>query len=149
VLHTIKLDEGELFGQFCAYSSLVRLGPRRGVFLSTVPMVETGQGVIRVWREWLIQRAKSLQEMESELGMTEALEEPNELSRSFTTNAPLVGKDPCILWTDYKRNVGIKVAVKSKDGKCYKDTLDLDDVPLSFTIEIQGGYMPPFKNLPT
>ena len=136
VLHTINLDADELFGQFCAYSSLVRLGPRRGVFLSTVPIVVQGQGVMRVWREWLRDRARELRQYELE-GHEEA--EKEGLERRFSTMCPDIEKDGNIMWTDYKRNVGLRVAVTSKDDKCYEDPEgELDDVSLSFSFEIQG-----------
>ena len=133
VLHTINLDGDELFGQFCAYSSLVILGPRRGVFLSTVPIVTPGQGVMRVWRQWLRDRARDLRKLEFESGNSK-----DSLERSFTTEYPNVGHDPHIMWTDYRHNVGLRVAVRSRDGKCYDLDGDLDDVPLGFTFEIQG-----------
>lgn len=140
VSHVINLDADELFGQFCAYSSLVRLGPRRGVFLSTVPIVSVGQGVMRVWRQWLRDRARESRRSEQE--NSKSSHEPI-LNRSSTTLCPNIGQDTYIMWTDYRRNVGLRVAVYSRDGKCYDDGSDLDEVPLSFSIEIQGTSLLP------
>ncbi|RKU48847.1 hypothetical protein DL546_007599 [Coniochaeta pulveracea] len=53
---TIHLDESALFAQLCAVTSLVKLGPRRGLFLSHV---NVGEGLIRVWRDWLAARARA------------------------------------------------------------------------------------------
>ena len=134
VVYTINLDSEELFGQFCAYSSLVTLGPRRGVFLSAVPIVEPKQGTIRIWKEWLCERARELRKLEVE-GATEV--EPV-LERSSTTAFPDVGQDQNIMWTDYRRNVGLKVAVRCREERCYDESPGLDTIPLAFDFEIQG-----------
>ena len=131
VMHNISLDADELFGQFCAYSSLVRLGPRRGVFLSTVPIVVQGQGVMRVWREWLRDRARDLKRLEKESDSSHV-----ERTSMFLDQA--IGQDKSIMWTDYRRNVGLRVHVISRDGKCYESKNDLEDQSLGFAIEIKG-----------
>jgi len=132
VIHTLNLDADELFGQFCAYASLVRLGPRRGVFLSNVHIVPSGQGVMRVWKTWLQDRAQDLwQEERKPVG---------EIHPPPTTAAdcPSIGLDKNIMWTDYRKNVGLRVAIRDRDGRCYgEDASDYDDVPMSFSIEIQ------------
>ena len=133
VMHTINLDAEELFGQFCAYSSLVRLGPRRGVFLSTVPIVEPRQGTMRVWKEWLCEQARELRRQE-----VEGLISQPEVERSSTMASANVGQDQSIMWTDYRRNVGLKVAVKCRERRCYDEGDDLDDISLAFDVEIQG-----------
>ncbi|KJZ77935.1 hypothetical protein HIM_02572 [Hirsutella minnesotensis 3608] len=46
----IDLDEGELFSQLCAGVNVVQQSARPGLFLSHV---NTCDGVIRVWRNWL------------------------------------------------------------------------------------------------
>lgn len=136
VLHNINLDAGELFGQFCAYANLVRLGPRRGVFLSTVPIVNPGNGVMRVWREWLRDRAKQAVKEGNEV------EEDAALARSSTTLRANIGQDEHVMWTDYHRNVGLRTAVYDKKGNSHGDDTDLDDVSLSFSVEIKGRFLP-------
>ncbi|EXJ90237.1 hypothetical protein A1O1_03336 [Capronia coronata CBS 617.96] len=131
VLHNMNLDADELFGQFCAYASLVRLGPRRGVFLSNAHLVQSGQGVMRVWKQWLQDRACELYEREQNPGI--------EMDRAPTKSDTSIGSDKNILWTDYKKNVGLRVAIRDRDGRCHgKDPCELDDLPLSCSIEIQG-----------
>jgi hypothetical protein len=131
ILHTMNLDSDELFGQFCAYASLVKLGPRRGVFLSNERIVRSGQGVMRVWKQWLQDRAIELWQQEQEAGV--------ELNATSTTSCPTLGADKTIMWTDYRKNVGLRVAVRDVDGKCYgKDPSEFEDMPMSFSIEIQG-----------
>ncbi|RMZ79281.1 hypothetical protein DV737_g3501, partial [Chaetothyriales sp. CBS 132003] len=95
IVHSVHLDPEELFGQFCAYSSLVRLGPRRGLFLGIVPIVKPNQGTMRVWKNWLCERAREARRRHSEE------EDP-------ITPGPEAGQDPDIMWIDYRRNVGIK-----------------------------------------
>ena len=131
VVHTITLDGDELFGQFCAYSSLVRLGPRRGVFLSTIPIVESKQGWMRVWRYWLVERAREL----AKQGDGEDV-----LDRRPSKICPDVGNDRTILWTDDRRNVGLRFSVKCLEQRLYEGEDDLDDIPLGFQIEITGKH---------
>ncbi|ETI27335.1 hypothetical protein G647_09525 [Cladophialophora carrionii CBS 160.54] len=129
VTHTFNLDADELFGQFCAYASLVRLGPRRGVFLSNVHIVRSGQGVMRVWKQWLQDRAVELWEQEQQTGV--------QMDRTSTTSCPTIGADKNIMWTDYRKNVGLRVTVRDQEGRCYgKDASEFDDLPMSFAIEI-------------
>jgi hypothetical protein len=135
VTHIFNLDADELFGQFCAYASLVRLGPRRGVFLSNVHIVRSGQGVMRVWKQWLQDRARDLWQQERE--------ESHQRYGPPAQLCPATGADKNIMWTDYRKNVGLRVAVRDQEGRCYgADTCELDDTPVSFAIEIEGMYLP-------
>lgn len=135
VIHTLTLDAEELFAQFCAYASLVRLGPRRGVFLSTVHIVESGQGVMRVWREWLQDRARESRDREANPAI-------NLAQFSTTTTYRSIRDDKNIMWTDYRRNVGLRVAIRDLDGTSQDDRerLHLGDMSMSFSIEIQGKF---------
>ncbi|OAP59798.1 hypothetical protein AYL99_04800 [Fonsecaea erecta] len=135
VSHTLNLDPDELFGQFCAYASLVRLGPRRGVFLSNVHIVRSGQGVMRVWKQWLQDRALDLWQQEQE---TEGVQ----LGPTPTMSCPTIGADKNIMWTDYRKNVGLRVAVRDQNEACYGNRVsDVDNVQMSFSIEIQGEFL--------
>ncbi|KAL6248782.1 hypothetical protein RBB50_003844 [Rhinocladiella similis] len=155
VIHNLYLDADELFCQFCAYASLVRLGPHRGVFLSNVHIVQPGQGVMRVWKQWLQDRAQELWCVESELA-SQSQPQPQSTSSSTRNNPPTttssssssspssqnnrpnIGLDKNILWTDYRKNVGLRVAIRDREGKCYtQDPSEYEDTPMSFCIEIQ------------
>lgn len=129
VVYTINLDADELFGQFCAYGQLVRLTQRRGVYLSSVNIVEANEGIIRVWRPWLLDRGRELYEAERKGALPK-------LERSSTTVCPAFRTDPTILWTDARKNVGLKVAVRFRDERFYGDQ-DLDNETLSCDLEIQ------------
>jgi hypothetical protein len=50
----VFLDEGELFSQLCAVTNLVKVGPKRELFLSHVNI---NDGLIRVFRDWLAAQA--------------------------------------------------------------------------------------------
>lgn len=144
IKHWIHLDGGELFGQFCAYSSLVRLGPRRGVFLSTVNVVEPGQGIIRVWRDWLTERCRvDCKDLDAGLNQDEELIQPTiECYPDLTT-------DRAILWIDYTKTVGLRLKVndRSPDKRVLSDALDADDEPLFCEMEIEGIAVPDLCDL--
>ncbi|KAF4970791.1 hypothetical protein FSARC_2261 [Fusarium sarcochroum] len=78
----INLDEGELFSQLCAVTSLVKQGPRSGLFISHVNIVD---GVVRVFRNWLADMASK--------------QDP---SHTGSEN---------IIWVDKHDNVGIRFSV--------------------------------------
>ena len=132
ITHALNIDSGELFTQFCAYASLVRLGPRRGVFLSTVHIVESGEGVMRVWTEWLQDRAAETKKLEEE-------EKEDTLQRTPTDLKPSIADDKSIIWTNYKRNTGLRVAVRDTQRRSTSDQNEsVDDIPLTFSVEIKG-----------
>lgn len=131
ITHALNIDSNELFTQFCAYASLVRLGPRRGVFLSTVHIVESGEGVMRVWRKWLQDRAAETKKFEED-------ETEERLQRTPTDIKPLIADDKSIIWTNYKRNTGLRVVVRDTQRRSTSAQDDSDDLPLTFAVEIKG-----------
>jgi hypothetical protein len=136
IKHNIHLDSNELFGQFCAYANLVRLGPRRGVFLSTIPIVESKQGWMRVWRYWLLDRAREhVAEADTNGNPAGALQR-----RPTYAHPEDIGNDCRVLWTDDRRNVGLHFEVSCADPRIYQTECqdDVDDMPLIFEISITG-----------
>ncbi|KAH8681053.1 hypothetical protein BX600DRAFT_445656 [Xylariales sp. PMI_506] len=89
--HEVSLDASELFSQLCTVINLVKIGPRRGLFLSCVNIIE---GVARIWREWLTSQA-----------------ELSANPRSTKKAASLGPFDSSILWADRTMNVGLRVRV--------------------------------------
>jgi hypothetical protein len=131
ITHNLNIDSDELFTQFCAYASLVRLGPRRGVFLSTVHLVQTGEGVMRVWREWLEERAAETKNWDDE---KEAA-----LERTPTDTPPSIANEKSIIWTNSRRNTGLRVTVRDVQRRFTSGSDGpSDDLPLSFVVEIKG-----------
>lgn len=99
---TVHLDEGEMFSQLCAVTNMVKTGPRRGLFLSHVNI---NDGVVRVFRRWLIARAAG------------------------------EGEDEPILWTDRYKTVGLKFRVQENvDQRPALWSEDDEDPPLSYTL---------------
>ncbi|KAF9765872.1 hypothetical protein IL306_001797 [Fusarium sp. DS 682] len=78
----INLDDGEMFSQLCAVTNLVKEGPRSGLFISHVNIVD---GVIRVFRKWLAKMASK-----------------QDKSRSDSED---------IMWIDTHNSVGIRFSV--------------------------------------
>ncbi|EXM00161.1 hypothetical protein NOF04DRAFT_1029265 [Fusarium oxysporum II5] len=78
----VNLDDGEMFSQLCAVTNLVKEGPRSGLFISHVNIVD---GVIRVFRKWLAKMASR-----------------QDKSQSDSEN---------IIWIDTHNNVGIRFSV--------------------------------------
>ncbi|KAI0458618.1 F-box domain-containing protein, variant [Xylaria acuta] len=114
--YDVNLEAGELFTQLCAVTNLVKVGPRRGLFLSIDNVTD---GVIRVWRDWLREQAE----------------------RS-TTEQQQVGQrcpdDSSILWVDTSKNVGVKFRVLSREESQTPLLLSQDeDPPVSYTLEYQ------------
>ncbi|GAM84948.1 hypothetical protein ANO11243_029510 [Dothideomycetidae sp. 11243] len=94
---TIGLDPGEMFGQLCCATNLVKMAPRRNVMVS---IVEVSDGLIRVFRDWLAKRAGSV------------LEAGDDASGEGLT---LGHDDPGVLWVNNcDRAIGIKFRVRAK-----------------------------------
>jgi hypothetical protein len=147
--HIINLDSHELFSQFCTIANLVKIGPRRGVFLSVVNVEEK---VMRVWREWLESRSQASREEEMRK-RTEQEEPSEEINPDLTANDPKIPtteqeksipSSPSILWTDYKRNVGLLVTIKDRKWRNHATTTGPilipadEEQPASYSIEIKG-----------
>lgn len=125
VTHNINLDSHELFSQLCTVTNLVKVGPRRGVFLS---VVNVGDGVMRIWRDWLAKhKEKPSKAGEADAGETEV----NQLQKDR------------MLWTDSKKNVGLKVRIRERRWR--RDTPVLvpldDESPISYTIDLEGKFL--------
>ncbi|KAF5243046.1 hypothetical protein FANTH_8373 [Fusarium anthophilum] len=59
----VNLDDGEMFSQLCAVTNLVKEGPRSGLFISHVNIVD---GVVRVFRKWLAKMASRQDKSQSD-----------------------------------------------------------------------------------
>jgi len=106
VCQDIHLESHELFSQLCTIANLVKVGPKRGLFLSCV---NVGEGILRVWRDWLAQRAKEGQEKESE-----------------------------VLWADSKKTVGLRLRVVERETAPPHPPLRTgEDPPVSYTLQYE------------
>ncbi|KAF7508832.1 hypothetical protein GJ744_008709 [Endocarpon pusillum] len=149
--HIINLDSHELFSQFCTIANLVTIGPRRGLFLSVVTVEDK---VMRVYRDWLEERAgasreeekrksknKQRQEAATEATNFDPTIEGTELQEQEHEQARDIGSSPSILWTDDKRNVGLLVTIKDRKWRAGAGPLLVsadEEQPASYSIEIKG-----------
>ena len=92
MLRNINLDSGESFSQLCVKTHLVSPGPRSGVFGS---LVTVSDGLVRIWRDWLSERAAA---------SNGAISKPTNEEESHLRT----------LWLDNRRNVGLQVQVKER-----------------------------------
>ena len=113
VSQNVNLEAHELFSQLCFTAGLVQMGPRRGVFLSNVDIIE--KKFFRIWRQWLAEKAKSADD-------------------ASPTNCD------DLVWVDSNHVSGLKVKVKER--KWRRDTPVLlqrdEDVAVSYSLELEG-----------
>jgi hypothetical protein len=145
--HIINLDSHELFSQFCTIANLVKIGPRRGVFLSVVNVEEK---VMRVWREWLEAQAQASKEEEKRTRLQGDGAGEGELDPSADEIAEQtfereqesdIKSSPAVLWTDYKHNVGLRVTIKDRKLRTRDAPILMsadEEQPVSYSIEIKG-----------
>ena len=137
VAHTVNLDSHELFSQLMVVTNLVRLGPRRGVFYSFVNIAD---GVVRIWREWLAERArlhkaKTLSGNELDEDIFEEVSSPKNIDNNDRTG--------CTLWVGNRKDVGIRVRIQEKTWRRNTPLLLLrdEDPAVSYSMEYEGGYI--------
>lgn len=95
VTQDIHLESHELFSQLCTITNLVKVGPKRGLFLSCVSV---GEGILRIWRDWLAATAQA-QACTFQLG-----------SAPITQTGE---KDQgAMLWADKGENVGLRMNIE-------------------------------------
>jgi hypothetical protein len=110
VCQDIHLDSHELFCQLVTVTNLVKLGPKPGVFRSSVNI---GEGLTRVWRDWLSDRV--------------SCSDANE-------------REKRLLWSDSGNHVGIRMNVAERPEVPVPVMLRRDeDPPVSYTLQYEGG----------
>jgi hypothetical protein len=128
----INLESHELFSQLCTITNLVKVGPKRGLFLSCVNI---GEGITRIWREWLGERARAGKRRER-IGSgpnTKAEEEAESRKR--------------LLWADAGSHVGLRIRVMECADAAMPVLVGSDeDVAVSYTLQYEGMFYLP-KNL--
>ena len=102
-----------LFSQLCTIANLVKFGPKRGLYLSRV---NVGEGILRVWRDWLAERAKA--------GDSE-------------------GDESEVLWADSKKTVGLRLRVVEREAVDAGPPLRTGEDPnVSYTLFHEGMFCP-------
>jgi hypothetical protein len=112
VCQDIYLDSHGLFGQLVTNTNLVKLGPKPGVFRSSINI---GEGLTRVWRDWLSDRVSCEKGDSSE-------------------------RDKRLLWSDSGKHVGIRMNVK-EGPEVPAPVLRRDEDPsVSYTLQYEGEF---------
>ncbi|KAL8906687.1 MAG: hypothetical protein Q9207_001873 [Kuettlingeria erythrocarpa] len=124
VTHRLFLDAHELFTQLSITAALVQVGPRRGVFLSFIDIID--KKTPRVWRQWLAEKTKEFKDGRQMIqeDVTEALDDESKP----------------IIWADAGKTLGLRVRVK--ENKWKKDAPILmhkdEDQAVSYSLELEG-----------
>ncbi|RYP34029.1 hypothetical protein DL767_004471 [Monosporascus sp. MG133] len=113
--HDIHLEAGELFSQLCTVASLIKIGPRRGLFLSIANVTD---GWVRVFRNWLESQAARPSDAQHPVGDVE--------------------NDESILWTSSAKDVGLKFRVVEKDDSRAPVFVKAnEEPPMSYTLQYE------------
>jgi hypothetical protein len=126
----VSLESHELFSQLCAIANLVKSVPNVGFLLSCITI---GEGVIRIWRDWLAERAVLPQSKgKSSLGTS---------SRSAASKSDSFEDREQILWLDNGCNVGIRLLVIEREDLGTPILMRLDeDAAVAYSIEYEGVW---------
>lgn len=116
----VSLDGCEDFSQLCAVVNLVKVVPNSSLLVSAVTVED---GIIRIWRNWLKEKAKSHLDT---LASTSSGDE----------------NDDNILWVDGIKNVGLKLRVREK--RWIRDIPILvhrdEELAVTYEVEIEGKF---------
>jgi len=124
VCQNINLEPQELFSQICTITDLLKVGPRRGLFLGCVNI---GEGVIQVWRDWLAERAAALT-------ANWKTKSPSEASKKAEKED--YGKR--MLWADSGSNVGLRLRVVERaDVPALLLVRRDENAPVSYTLQYE------------
>lgn len=107
--HEVNLDENERFSQLCAVLNVVKEGPRQGLFISHVNVMDK---VIRIFRSWLTDLAGK--------------------------NACDIADEERILWLDTSRNAGLRFRVMLAPSERMPLISEEDEPSISFMLEYEG-----------
>lgn len=110
----VTLEAGELFGQLCTATNLVMTDRKRDVMVS---IVELSDGLVRVFREWLAEKAT-------------------------ITDMGLDGSDGEVLWVNNsEKHVGVRFRVRRVNQGHIDPVLYAsdDEVAVSYELDIIGG----------
>jgi hypothetical protein len=114
VCQDIALDSHELFSQLVTTTNLVKLGSKPGVFKSSATI---GEGLTRIWREWLLQRASGVS----------------------TDNQTTMQTEKGLLWADSASHVGLRMNVVPRSDIQEPIILNRnEDPPVSYTLQYEG-----------
>jgi hypothetical protein len=124
----VSLESHELFSQLCTIANLVKAVPNVGFLLSCITI---GEGVIRIWRDWLAERAV--------VPHTNGKSSLETSSRSVASTAASYEDRERMLWLDNGCNVGIRLRVIEREDLGTPILMRLDeDAHVTYNIEYEG-----------
>ena len=125
----INLEPHELFSQLCTIANLVKVVPNVGFLLSCVTI---GEGVIRVWRDWLAAHAV-LPEGKGKMPSREPFPHA-------TSSMPTADENGSrMLWLDNAKNVGIRLRVIEREDLGTPILMSIaEDAHVAYSIEYEG-----------
>tara|TARA_R110002060_G_scaffold43424_5_gene54853 strand:- start:3053 stop:3739 length:687 start_codon:yes stop_codon:yes gene_type:complete len=122
VCQNIHLESHELFSQLQTITSLVKVGPKRGLFLSSVNI---GDSILRIWREWLAERAGAGFSGENGESSAEAARQRAERLR----------------WVDNSETVGLRLRVVEREEDTPVLVRKDEDPAVSYTLQYEGMFL--------
>ncbi|KAI4288684.1 MAG: hypothetical protein L6R35_002051 [Caloplaca aegaea] len=128
VTHKVFLDFHEPFTQVSITAALVQVGPRRGVFISFIDVIDKKNP--RLWREWLAENAVNATNEKKIFHEKEAKDSDSESNG--------------MIWADPGKTLGLKVRVK--ENKWRTDAPILlhrdEEHAISYSLELEGRICP-------
>ncbi len=114
----VYLESHELFSQLQSVVKVVKVGPKKDLYLSSVTI---GEGLTRVWRDWLAERAENLR-------MIKAPEE--ESDEEYRKR---------LLWSSLDEHIGLRLRVNPREDVPAPVLLQSDEDPnVGYTLQYEG-----------
>jgi hypothetical protein len=119
VCQNVYLESHELFSQLQSVVNVVKVGLKKYLFLSCVTI---GEGLTRVWRDWLADCVENLRFIKSPLK-----ESGNEYRKS-------------LLWSSLDEHIGLRLRVISREDVRAPILLQSNEDPnVGYTLQYEGG----------
>ena len=129
VAQDVYLESHELFSQLQCVVNVVETGTRKDLFLNCVTI---GEGLVRVWREWLAENAKCA---------AVGIEEGKADKRNSGEEAG--EQENGLLWSDTEKHVGLRVRVIERQDERIPVLVSRDEDPnVGYTLQYEGMSVP-------
>jgi hypothetical protein len=118
VCQNVYLESHELFSQLQSVVNVVKVGPKKDIFLSYVTI---GEGLTRIWRDWLAERAENLT----------AIKSPEEESDQEYRKR--------LLWSSLDEHIGLRLRVILREDMRAPVLLQSDEDPnVGYPLQYEG-----------
>jgi hypothetical protein len=127
VCQDVYLESHELFSQLQSMVNVVKVGPKKDLFLSCVTI---GEGLTRVWRDWLAERAENLRLIKSSQE-----ESANEYRKR-------------LLWSSLDEHIRLRLRLIPREDVRAPILLKSDEDPnVGYTLQYEGKLTLPIQLL--